>query len=185
MAQAPHSLQMFPIYLQILSCLLQWISTSAILMIFYMKISMAVPDLSPTRQDQNTICSVGLHHVIDCQILPWLFIIKLTMMKSFWGKKMNTQIGIANNNSHFFIYIFFQRRGTGSNLPMAMKYRTLKETYKKSVGVYRSHIHGRGLFCTRDIEAGELILIYSMSHSYLFSFLYLQVKWWSSMLVNS
>ena len=46
------------------------------------------------------------------------------------------------------------RRGTGSNLPMAMKYRTLKETYKKNVGVYRSHIHGRGLFCTRDIEAG-------------------------------
>lgn len=40
---------------------------------------------------------------------------------------------------------------------MAMKYRTLKESYKKSVGVYRSHIHGRGLFCTRDIEAGELI----------------------------
>lgn len=40
---------------------------------------------------------------------------------------------------------------------MAMKYRTLKETYKKSVGVYRSHIHGRGLFCTRDIEAGELL----------------------------
>lgn len=49
-------------------------------------------------------------------------------------------------------YLF--RRGTGSNLPMAMKYRTLKETYKKNVGVYRSHIHGRGLFCTRDIEAG-------------------------------
>lgn len=38
---------------------------------------------------------------------------------------------------------------------MAMKYRTLKESYKKSVGVYRSHIHGRGLFCTRDIEAGK------------------------------
>lgn len=42
---------------------------------------------------------------------------------------------------------------------MAMKYRTLKESYKKSVGVYRSHIHGRGLFCTRDIEAGELIIV--------------------------
>lgn len=47
------------------------------------------------------------------------------------------------------------RRGSGSNLPMAMRYRTLKETYKDSVGVYRSHIHGRGLFCNRDIEAGE------------------------------
>lgn len=46
------------------------------------------------------------------------------------------------------------RRGSGSNLPMAMRYRTLKESYKDSVGVYRSHIHGRGLFCNRDIEAG-------------------------------
>lgn len=49
------------------------------------------------------------------------------------------------------------RRGSGSNLPMAMRYRTLKETYKDSVGVYRSHIHGRGLFCNRDIEAGKLL----------------------------
>lgn len=52
-----------------------------------------------------------------------------------------------------FISSFF-RRGTGSNLPMAMKYRTLKETYKDYVGVFRSHIHGRGLYCTKDIEAG-------------------------------
>lgn len=43
---------------------------------------------------------------------------------------------------------------------MAMKYRTLKESYKKSVGVFRSHIHGRGLFCTRDIEAGKLIRLF-------------------------
>lgn len=50
------------------------------------------------------------------------------------------------------------RRGSGSNLPMAMRYRTLKETYKDSVGVYRSHIHGRGLFCNRDIEAGNSIV---------------------------
>lgn len=49
----------------------------------------------------------------------------------------------------------FSRRGTGSNLPMAMKYRTLKETYKDYVGVFRSHIHGRGLYCTKDIEAGK------------------------------
>lgn len=53
-----------------------------------------------------------------------------------------------------FLYLFSFRRGTGSNLPMAMKYRTLKETYKDYVGVFRSHIHGRGLYCTKDIEAG-------------------------------
>ncbi|XP_055614538.1 histone-lysine N-methyltransferase trithorax, partial [Uranotaenia lowii] len=53
------------------------------------------------------------------------------------------------------------RRGSGSNLPMAMRYRTLKETSKESVGVYRSHIHGRGLFCNRDIEAGEMVIEYA------------------------
>ncbi|XP_050089381.1 histone-lysine N-methyltransferase trithorax [Anopheles aquasalis] len=53
------------------------------------------------------------------------------------------------------------RRGTGSNLPMAMRYRTLKESSKESVGVYRSHIHGRGLFCNRDIEAGEMVIEYA------------------------
>lgn len=53
------------------------------------------------------------------------------------------------------------RRGSGSNLPMAMRYRTLKDSYKDSVGVYRSHIHGRGLFCNRDIEAGNFHIVYN------------------------
>ncbi|KAG5680675.1 hypothetical protein PVAND_010169 [Polypedilum vanderplanki] len=65
-------------------------------------------------------------------------------------------VHLQSNNEEVIL-----RRGTGSNLPMAMKYRTLKETYKKSVGVYRSHIHGRGLFCTRDIEAGEMVIEYA------------------------
>lgn len=54
------------------------------------------------------------------------------------------------------------RRGSSSNLPMAMRYRTLKETSKQCVGVFRSHIHGRGLYCTRDIEAGELGILWSV-----------------------
>ncbi|XP_059612244.1 histone-lysine N-methyltransferase trithorax-like [Phlebotomus argentipes] len=57
--------------------------------------------------------------------------------------------------------ITIPRRGSASNLPMAMRYRTLKEASKDSVGVYRSHIHGRGLFCTRDIEAGEMVIEYA------------------------
>ncbi|CRK97266.1 CLUMA_CG010662, isoform A [Clunio marinus] len=65
-------------------------------------------------------------------------------------------VHLQSNNDEVIL-----RRGTGSNLPMAMKYRTLKESYKKSVGVYRSHIHGRGLFCTRDIEAGEMVIEYA------------------------
>lgn len=44
---------------------------------------------------------------------------------------------------------------------MAMRYRTLKETSKQCVGVFRSHIHGRGLYCTRDIEAGEMVIEYA------------------------
>lgn len=53
------------------------------------------------------------------------------------------------------------RRATSSNLPMAMRFRHLKETSKASVGVYRSSIHGRGLFCLRDIEAGEMVIEYA------------------------
>lgn len=48
--------------------------------------------------------------------------------------------------------IFFYRRL--ATLPAAMRFRQLKETSKASVGVYRSHIHGRGLFCKREIEEG-------------------------------
>ncbi|XP_072401860.1 histone-lysine N-methyltransferase trithorax [Diabrotica undecimpunctata] len=47
------------------------------------------------------------------------------------------------------------------NLPMAMKFRQLKLTSKYSVGVYRSPIHGRGLFCLRDIESGEMVIEYA------------------------
>lgn len=48
-----------------------------------------------------------------------------------------------------------------TNLPMAMRFRILKETSKASVGVYYSHIHGRGLFCLRDIEPGEMVIEYA------------------------
>jgi len=44
---------------------------------------------------------------------------------------------------------------------MAMRFRILKETSKASVGVYYSHIHGRGLFCLRDIEPGEMVIEYA------------------------
>ncbi|KAK0097527.1 hypothetical protein PV326_001297 [Microctonus aethiopoides] len=53
------------------------------------------------------------------------------------------------------------RRATCTNLPMAMRFRMLKETSRESVGVYHSHIHGRGLFCLRDIEAGEMVIEYA------------------------
>ncbi|XP_030834287.1 uncharacterized protein LOC579728 [Strongylocentrotus purpuratus] len=54
------------------------------------------------------------------------------------------------------------RRATSlQDLPMAMRFRHLKQTAKEAVGVYRSGIHGRGLFCRRLIEAGEMVIEYS------------------------
>ncbi|CAI8036394.1 Histone-lysine N-methyltransferase 2A, partial [Geodia barretti] len=50
---------------------------------------------------------------------------------------------------------------TASDLPMAMRYRVLQKTYKQMVGVYQSYIHGLGLFCRRDIEAGEMVIEYA------------------------
>uniref|UniRef100_A0A8C1NM41 [histone H3]-lysine(4) N-methyltransferase n=1 Tax=Cyprinus carpio TaxID=7962 RepID=A0A8C1NM41_CYPCA len=53
------------------------------------------------------------------------------------------------------------RRATSLELPMAMRFRHLEKTSKEAVGVYRSAIHGRGLFCKRNIEAGEMVIEYS------------------------
>ncbi|XP_063960112.1 uncharacterized protein LOC129266154 [Lytechinus pictus] len=54
------------------------------------------------------------------------------------------------------------RRATSlQDLPMAMRFRHLKQTAKEAVGVYRSGIHGRGLYCRRPIEAGEMVIEYS------------------------
>lgn len=62
---------------------------------------------------------------------------------------MHVQLYIHEN----YLYQYYFRRL--ATLPPAMRFRQLKETSKASVGVYRSHIHGRGLFCKRDIEEGR------------------------------
>uniref|UniRef100_G3NJV0 [histone H3]-lysine(4) N-methyltransferase n=1 Tax=Gasterosteus aculeatus aculeatus TaxID=481459 RepID=G3NJV0_GASAC len=53
------------------------------------------------------------------------------------------------------------RRATSSELPMAMRFRHLEKISKEAVGVYRSEIHGRGLFCKRNIEGGEMVIEYA------------------------
>ncbi|XP_047461939.1 LOW QUALITY PROTEIN: histone-lysine N-methyltransferase 2B-like [Mugil cephalus] len=53
------------------------------------------------------------------------------------------------------------RRATSSELPMAMRFRHLEKISKEAVGVYRSLIHGRGLFCKRNIDAGEMVIEYA------------------------
>ena len=42
-----------------------------------------------------------------------------------------------------------------------MRYRSLQKTYKQHVGVFGSGIHGLGLFCVKEIEAGEMVIEYT------------------------
>ena len=62
------------------------------------------------------------------------------------------------NGYHFILYSRIQ---TASDLPMAMRYRSLQKTYKQHVGVFQSDIHGLGLYCTRDIDPGEMVIEYA------------------------
>lgn len=49
----------------------------------------------------------------------------------------------------------------GGSLPIAMKYRNLMKHGSKHLNVFWSSIHGRGLFTTRDIEVGDVIIEYA------------------------
>ena len=48
-----------------------------------------------------------------------------------------------------------------TDLPMAMRYRMLQKMYKQHVGVFQSDIHGLGLYCTREIDPGEMVIEYA------------------------
>lgn len=48
-----------------------------------------------------------------------------------------------------------------NSLPNEMKYRNMNKALASTIGVYRSDIHGRGLFCLRDVEQGEYIIEYT------------------------
>ncbi|KAJ3590970.1 hypothetical protein NHX12_008918 [Muraenolepis orangiensis] len=52
-------------------------------------------------------------------------------------------------------------RRVSIELPLSLRFTQLKTTSKETVGVYRSPIHGRGLFCKRTIDAGEMVIEYS------------------------
>merc|ERR1711892_771458 len=53
------------------------------------------------------------------------------------------------------------RRATSLDLPMAMRFRHLAKNAREAVGVYASGIHGRGLFCKREIACGEMVIEYA------------------------
>uniref|UniRef100_A0A8C9EGN1 Histone-lysine N-methyltransferase n=1 Tax=Pavo cristatus TaxID=9049 RepID=A0A8C9EGN1_PAVCR len=69
--------------------------------------------------------------------------------------------GMGSHECHHLVVSLSSRRATSMDLPMPMRFRHLKKTSKEAVGVYRSPIHGRGLFCKRNIDAGEMVIEYS------------------------
>lgn len=44
---------------------------------------------------------------------------------------------------------------------MAMRYRNLRKKVKQTVGVYKSSIHGMGLFCKQSIDPAEMVIEYA------------------------
>uniref|UniRef100_A0A8C6PKV2 Histone-lysine N-methyltransferase n=1 Tax=Nothobranchius furzeri TaxID=105023 RepID=A0A8C6PKV2_NOTFU len=52
-------------------------------------------------------------------------------------------------------------RRASMELPLVARFKQIKATSRETVGVYRSPIHGRGLFCKKTIEAGEMVIEYS------------------------
>ena len=66
-----------------------------------------------------------------------------------------------NNSGEVDVQLAAARRATSLDLPMAMRFRHLAKNAKEAVGVYCSAIHGRGLFCKREIQAGEMVIEYA------------------------
>jgi hypothetical protein len=50
---------------------------------------------------------------------------------------------------------------SSADLPVVMKFRNLGKPGGKHLNVYWSSIYGRGLFTTKDIECGEMIIEYA------------------------
>merc|ERR1712223_990864 len=67
----------------------------------------------------------------------------------------------SSDNPEINIQLAYARRATSLDLPMAMRFRHLAKNAKEAVGVYSSGIHGRGLFCKREIQGGEMVIEYA------------------------
>lgn len=57
--------------------------------------------------------------------------------------------------------LYRQVYSAASTLPMAMRYRNLRKKVKQTVGVYKSSIHGMGLFCKQPIDPAEMVIEYA------------------------
>ncbi|KAI5699736.1 hypothetical protein M8J76_013503 [Diaphorina citri] len=54
-----------------------------------------------------------------------------------------------------------KRKRSSANLPTTLRYRHLGALAKRTLTVFRSDIHGRGLFCLCDIDGGEMVIEYT------------------------
>lgn len=54
------------------------------------------------------------------------------------------------------------------DLPLAMRFRNLREKSSKTLFVRSSGIHGRGLYALKDFEKGELMIEYAGEVTFLF-----------------
>uniref|UniRef100_A0A8D9AWF3 Histone-lysine N-methyltransferase trithorax n=1 Tax=Cacopsylla melanoneura TaxID=428564 RepID=A0A8D9AWF3_9HEMI len=55
----------------------------------------------------------------------------------------------------------YANRRSSANLPTTMRYRNLCSLAKRTLTVFRSDIHGRGLFCLCDVDGGEMVIEYT------------------------
>eukprot|EP00094_Tigriopus_californicus_P001742 TCALIF_01684-PB protein Name:"Similar to trx Histone-lysine N-methyltransferase trithorax (Drosophila virilis)" AED:0.11 eAED:0.18 QI:0/0.63/0.41/0.91/0.90/1/12/267/3483 len=80
-----------------------------------------------------------------------------------WLASRHRQVPLPKRkeNKKSEIELSSNRRATSLDLPMAMRFRHLAKNAKEAVGVYRSGIHGRGLYCKREIKTGEMVIEYA------------------------
>uniref|UniRef100_A0A0K2VF16 Histonelysine Nmethyltransferase 2Alike [Saccoglossus kowalevskii] n=1 Tax=Lepeophtheirus salmonis TaxID=72036 RepID=A0A0K2VF16_LEPSM len=84
-------------------------------------------------------------------------------MFSWLASKHRKKPDLSSSSSKYveFETISVNRRATSLDLPMAMRFRHLAKNAKEAVGVFNSGIHGRGLYCKREIREGEMVIEYA------------------------
>ena len=82
-------------------------------------------------------------------------------MFSWLASRHRKRPNFYSQSGEIDVQIAAARRATSLDLPYAMRFRHLAKNAKEAVGVYTSVIHGRGLFCKREIQAGEMVIEYA------------------------
>lgn len=125
------------------------------------------PEYNPQEEDEEEM---------QLKYVRCVFVLTLPRLSTF---------SLASGSA-ILLQSFLNRRTTSMDLPLATRLKNLRKSSRESVGVYRyeilfcflvlevflctssrfiivsrSAIHGRGLFCKRNIDAGEMVIEYS------------------------